>query len=132
MSPALIPLESNGARLKGRARGALICAVLGSAWMFWTAAFVPTARVASLAVVTVMTILIGGWALSRVRTARHYEDSTADRERWAAVARLFWIDTAAEWVLGSGAVIALAHFGRYSLIPQFLGVIIGLQFPAAC
>jgi hypothetical protein len=41
---------------------------------------------------------------------------------------LFWIDTAAEWVLGSSAVFALAHFGRYSLISQFLGVIIGCIF----
>jgi|ERR1700730_3045114 len=121
-------LESLGARLKGRARGALICAVGGSAWMFWSAVFVPTARAASLTLVTAMTILIGGWAVSRVRSARRYEDSAADRERWASIAPLFWIDTAAEWVLGAGAVVTLAHFGRYSLIPQFLGVIIGLHF----
>lgn len=41
---------------------------------------------------------------------------------------LFWIDTAAEWALGAAAVFTLAHFGRYPLIPQFLGVIIGLHF----
>ena len=45
-----------------------------------------------------------------------------------SIAPLFWIDTAAEWVLGAGAVVTLAHFGRYALIPQFLGVIIGLHF----
>jgi hypothetical protein len=122
------PLESSGARLKGRARGALICSVGGSAWMFWAASFVPTARISSLAIVSAMTILIGGWAVSRVRASRRYEDSAADRERWASVAPLYWIDTAAEWVLGAAAVITLAHFGRYSLIPQFLGVIMGLHF----
>jgi hypothetical protein len=114
--------------LKGRARGALICALGGSAWMFWAAVFASTARTASLALITVMMILIGGWAVSRVRAARRYVDSAADRERWASIAPLFWIDTAAEWVLGAGAVVTLAHFGRYSLIPQFLGVIIGLHF----
>ena len=31
-------------------------------------------------------------------------------------------------MLGAGAVVALAHFGRYALIPQLLGVIIGLHF----
>ena len=36
-----VPRTSSGARLKGRARGALICAVFGSAWMFWAAAFAP-------------------------------------------------------------------------------------------
>lgn len=123
-----MPLTSCGARLKGRARGALICAVSGSAWMFWAAAFAPTARNASLVLVTVMTVLIGVPAVMHVRTARRYADSVADRERWASIAPLFWIDTAAEWVLAAGAVIALARFRRYSLIPQFLGVIIGLHF----
>jgi hypothetical protein len=122
------PLVSSGASLKGRARGALICALFGSAWMFWTAAFVQTARNTSLALVAVTAVVIGAWAVSRVRVGRRYEDSAADRERWASIAPLFWIDTAAEWVLGAGAVIALAHFRRYSLIPQFLGVIIGLHF----
>jgi hypothetical protein len=120
--------ESMGARLKGRARGALVCALGGSAWMFWAAVFASTARVPSLMLVTVMMILIGGWAVSRLRAARRYVDSAADRERWASIATLFWIDTTAEWVLGAGAVVTLAHFGRYSLIPQFLGVIIGLHF----
>lgn len=81
-----------------------------------------------MVLVTVMTVLIGVPAVMHVRTARRYADSVADRERWASIAPLFWIDTAAEWVLAAGAVIALAHFRRYSLIPQFLGVIIGLHF----
>jgi hypothetical protein len=120
--------ESAGARLKGRARGALVCALGGSAWMLWAAVFAATARTAALALVTAMMIFIGGWAVSRVRVARRYVDSAADRERWASIATLFWIDPAAEWALGAGVVVTLAHFGRYSLIPQFLGVIIGLHF----
>jgi hypothetical protein len=121
-------LVSSGARLKGNTRGAMVCALFGSAWMFWAAAFAPRARIAWLALVTMMTVLICGWAISRVGVARRYEDSDFDRARWAAIAPLFWIDTAAEWVLGAGAVFALAQLGRYSLIPQFLGVIIGLHF----
>jgi hypothetical protein len=127
------PLVSSGARFKGRARGAMVCAVFGSAWMFWAAVFVPNARTAALVLVSVMAILLVGSAASRVRVARRCKNSAADRERWASTAPLFWIDTAAEWVLGAGAVVALAHFGRYALIPQFLGVIIGLHFlPLAC
>lgn len=75
-----------------------------------------------------MTILIGGWAVWRVRAARQYEDSATDRQQWASIALLFWINTAAEWLLLAGAVITLAHFRRYSLIPQYMGVIIGLHF----
>jgi hypothetical protein len=115
------PLVSSGARLKGNARGAMVCALFGSAWMFWSAAFAPAAKSASLAFVSIVTLLICAWALLRVRVARRYEDSAADRARWAAIAPLFRINTAAEWVLGGGSVFALAHFGRYSLIPQFLG-----------
>jgi hypothetical protein len=122
------PLMSSGARSKGNARGAMVCALFGGAWMFWTAAFAPSARIAWLALVTMMTVLICGWALMRVRVARRYQDSAADRARWTAIAPLFWIDTTAEWVLCAGAVAALAHFGRYALIPQLLGVIIGLHF----
>jgi len=122
------PLVSSVARLKGRARGAMVGAVFGSAWMSWAAVFVPTARTPALVLVTVIAILLVGWSASRVRIARRYKNSVADRERWASIASLFWIDTAAEWVLGAGAVAALAHFGRYALIPQFLGVIIGLHF----
>src|SRR5580704_12683074 len=122
------PVVSRVARLKGRARGAMVGAVFGGAWMSWAAVFVPTARTAALVLVSVMAILLVSWAASRVQIARRYKDSAADRERWASIAPLFWIDTAAEWVLGAGAVIALAHFRRYSLIPQFLGVIIGLHF----
>jgi hypothetical protein len=85
----LVP--SMGARRKGRARGALLCAVSGSLWMFWNAAFVP-ARTASLPLVALIVILITGWAVSRVRTARRYQDSDADRKRWASIAPFFWID----------------------------------------
>jgi hypothetical protein len=60
--------------------------------------------------------------------AIRYEDTAADREGWASIALLLWIDTAAEWVLRGAAVVLLAHFGRYALIPQFLGVIMGLRF----
>ncbi|HWZ96987.1 MAG TPA: hypothetical protein VN025_04430 [Candidatus Dormibacteraeota bacterium] len=122
------PVVSSEARLKGRARGAMVGAIFGSAWMSWAAVFVPTARTASLVIVTVIATFLMGWAASRVRVARRYKNSAADRERWASIAPLFWIDTTAEWVLGAGAVAALAHFGHYALIPQSLGVIIGLHF----
>ena len=116
-----LPPISSGARLKGRARGALICALSGSAWSFLAATFAPTARNVWLALITVMTVLIGGPAVTHVQTARRYADSVADRERWASIAPLFWIDPAAEWVLSASAVIVLAHFRRYSMIPQSWG-----------
>jgi len=49
-----------------------------------------------MVLVAVMAIVLIGWAASRVRVARRYKNSAADRERWASIAPLFWIDTAAE------------------------------------
>ena len=48
----------------------LICAMSGSAWMFWAATFAPTARKVWLALITVMTVLIGGRAVMQVQAAR--------------------------------------------------------------
>jgi hypothetical protein len=91
-------------------------------------AFVTTERIASFTAVSAIAILLVGRAAVRVRVARRHKDSVADRERWASIAPLFWVNTGAEWLLSAGAVVALAHYRRYSLIPQFLGAIIGLHF----
>jgi hypothetical protein len=42
--------------------------------------------------------------------------------------KFFWIDFAIEWGLGGVTVFVLGHLGRSDLIPQALGVIIGLHF----
>ncbi len=124
------PLALSPAIQKGRAKGALICAVFGSAWMLWAAVFAPTGRTASLIFVALVTVPLSGRAVLRVRAVRHYKETAEDRRRWATIAPLYWINTVAEWLLAAGVVFALAHFRRYSLIPQFLGVIIGLHFLA--
>lgn len=125
---AAAPFSCPEARLKGRARGALVCTIFGAAWMLWSAAFVKNERIAALSSVTAIAVLVIGWAAVRLRVARRHKDSIADRERWASIAPLYWVNTAAEWLLSAGAVVVLAHYRRYSLIPQFLGVIIGLHF----
>jgi hypothetical protein len=114
--------------MKKHSKGALICAFFGSVWMYWAAVFGPIPRPISLALVTALTIAICGWAIVRRRAARQYEDSAADQQQWASIAPLYWTNTVVEWLFSAGTVIALVHFQRYSLIPQFLGVIIGLHF----
>jgi hypothetical protein len=46
--------------------------------------------------------------------------------------KLFWIDTAIEWRLVDGAAFLLSHLGRFELMPQVFGVIIGLGIVPAC
>lgn len=125
-----VPLASSGAKLKWRAKSALIGAFFGSVWMIWATIFGPVARAPALVFVGVLAIPLVAWAVLRVRAVRHYQDSAADRERWASIAPLYWLNTAAEWTLTIGAVVVLAHLHRYALIPQFAGAIIGLHFLA--
>lgn len=78
-----------------------------------------------------MTLLAGafvGWPVTRLRTLRHVPISAADRQRWKSKARPYWTTVAVEWLACSGAAIWLSLIRRYDLIPQALGVIIGLHF----
>jgi hypothetical protein len=48
--------------------------------------------------------------------------------RWKAFRRFLWIDSAIEWALVAAGTFLLSRYGRYDLIPQLFGVIIGLHF----
>lgn len=115
-------------QLKGSARGALICAFFGSAWMYWAVAFSSSPTPAWFSIVTVPAVALITWAFLRVRTVRHLPSSPAELEHSRAFRKFFWIDVGIEWGLSGVAVFALARFGRGDLIPQALGVIIGLHF----
>jgi hypothetical protein len=117
-----------GGQLKGSARGALICAFFGSAWMYWAVVFNPTP--VWFSIVTVPAVALIAWAFLRVRTVRHLPSSAAELEHSRAFRKFFWVDVGIEWGLSGVAVFAFARFGRGDLIPQALGVIIGLHFLA--
>jgi hypothetical protein len=115
-------------QLKGGSRGGLICTFLGSAWMFWAVVFSGHPTSARFAIVTVPAIALMAWAILRVRASRRLVSSAADQQHWKAFRKFFWIDSGIEWVLAGVAAFVLSHLGRYDLIPQALGVIIGLHF----
>jgi hypothetical protein len=115
-------------QLKGSARGALICALFGSAWMYWAVVFSGNATTLWFAIVTIPAVALVVWGIRRARTVRRLSLSAADVEHWTAVRKLFWIDCAVEWSLVSVAAFTLSRMGRFDLIPQAFGVIIGLHF----
>jgi hypothetical protein len=117
-----------GGQLKGSARGALICAFFGSAWMYWAVVFSGNPTPVWFSIVTVPAVALIAWAFLRVRTVRHLPSSAAELEHSRAFRRFFWVDVGIEWGLSGVAVFALPRFGRGDLIPQALGVIIGLHF----
>jgi hypothetical protein len=114
--------------LKGRMVGALICGTFGAVWMFQAVFFGGIATPVWLAVVGVVTVAAMAWPVMRLRSFRGIRYTPADRERWAAVAVPYWANCAIEWMLCSGAAYWLARSGQYALIPECLGVIIGLHF----
>lgn len=115
-------------QVKGGARAALICASFGSAWMYWAVVFSGSQSPVWFSIVTVPAVVLTLWAILRVRAFRHLASSPEELAHWARFRKFFWIDFGVEWGLGSITAFVLAHFGRSDLIPQALGVIIGLHF----
>jgi hypothetical protein len=115
-------------QLKGSARGASICAFFGSAWMLWAVAFSGNPTTSRFLAVSVPAVGLVVSTLARARATRRLPSSSADLERSKAYQRSFRLVVGIEWGLSSIAVFALARIGRFDLIPQVLGVIIGLHF----
>jgi hypothetical protein len=115
-------------QLKGGARAALICASFGSGWMYWAVVFSGSQSPVPFSIVTVPAVVLTIWAILRVRGFRHLASSPAELAHWARFRKFFWIDFGIEWGLGGIAAFLLAFVGRSDLIPQALGVIIGLHF----
>jgi len=115
-------------QLKGGARAALICASFGSGWMYWAVVFSGSQSPVWFSIVTVPAVALTLWAILRVRAFRRLASSPAELAHWARFRKFFWIDFGVEWGLGSVTAFVLAFVGRSDLIPQALGVIIGLHF----
>jgi hypothetical protein len=122
-----LPMDLN-ALLRGRARGAAICGVFGAAWMVQALFFGAVQNPASFAVVALFAVAFVAWPVTQLRSLGHSTDPSADRQRWEAVSTAYWTNFAIEWLACAVAAIWLAIIRRYDLLPQFLGVIIGVHF----
>jgi hypothetical protein len=108
--------------------GALICGTFGAVWMFQAVFFGGIATPLWLAIVAVLTVGATVWPIIRLRSFRGVRYSAADRKRWSAIKVPYWVNCGIEWALCCGAAFWLARIGQYALIPESLGVIIGLHF----
>ena len=120
--------DISSGQLKASARGGLVCALFGSAWMYWAVVFSghPTSIWFSAVSLPAVTLTI--WAIVRILAFRHLISSAADLQRWRSFRKFLWIDSVVEWVLVGIGTYLLARIGRYDLIPQLFGLIIGLHF----
>src|ERR1700680_4515181 len=115
-------------QLKASARGGLICALFGSAWMYWAVVFSGHPTPIWFSAVSLPAITLTIWAILRILEFRNLISSAADLQHWRAFRKFLWIDSAIVWVLVGIGTFLLSRIGRYDLIPQLFGLIIGLHF----
>src|ERR1700732_1800084 len=115
-------------QLKASARGGLICALLGSAWMYWAVVFSGHPTPIWFSAVSLPAITLTIWAILRILAFRHLISSAADLQHWRSFRKFLSIDSVVEWVLVGIGTFLLSRIGCYDLIPQIFGLIIGLHF----
>lgn len=115
-------------QLKVSARGALIRSFFGSALLYQGVVFSGNPTPLWFSIVTVPTVGLIAWAILRVRATRKLPSSAADLDHWVTVRKFYWIDVGLEWGLLGVAMSVLAQRGRYDLVPQAFGLIIGLHY----
>ena len=114
--------------LRGRTRGALISAFFGAVWVFEALFFGHAATPLWLTLAALGSIVLIAWPILELRSLRGLQCTDADRTLWASVSSRYWTDVAVEWIACAIAVNWLVYIHRYDLIPQILGIIIGLHF----
>lgn len=120
--------HSSAFQLKVSARGALIRSLFGSSAMYWAVVVSGNRTPLRFSIVTVLAVGLIAWAILRVRATRKLNFSAAELEHWRAFRRFYWLDVGLECGLIGVAVFALAKLGRLDLLPQALGVIVGLHY----
>jgi len=96
--------------------------------MYWAVVVSGHRTPLRFAIVTVLAVGLISWAILRVRATRKLPASSAELEHWRAFRKFYWLDVVLEWGLIGVAVPILVRFGRFDLLPQALGVIVGLHY----
>jgi hypothetical protein len=115
-------------QLKVGARGALIRSFFGATLMYWAVVLSGNPTPLKFALVAVPAVGLIGWAIIRVRGTRKLPSSANDLAYWRSVRSFYWLDVGLEWGLIGSAVLVLIRLARFDLIPQALGVIVGLHY----
>jgi len=120
-------IRNGGFQLKVSARGALIRAVFGSNLMYWAVVLSGNSPL-RFSIITVPALGLVAWAIVMVRVTRKLPSSDAESAHWRTVRKFYWLDVGLEWGLIGVVVFALVRLGRFDLIPQSFGVIVGLHY----
>jgi len=116
--------------LKVSARSSLIRSFFGSGCLYSAVVFSGHTTPLWFSLLTVSSVGLIAWAILRVRATRKLPTSAADLDHWRAVRKYYWLDVVLEWGLCGVAALVLTVHGRFDLVPETLGVIIGLHYLA--
>jgi hypothetical protein len=121
-------LNISAFQLKVSARGALIRSFFGSTLMYWAVVFSGGPTPLRFSLVTVPAVGLIAWSIVLVRVTRNLPSTPAELDHWRTVRKFYWLDVALEWGLIGVAVFALARVGRFDLVPQAAGRVVGLHY----
>lgn len=116
------------APLKGRAIAALICGFFGAAWMLGAVANGEIANRAWLIVIALLAATFLVWPVAQLFSVRRLRYSARDGRDWSSVSKPYWTVVTIEWIACIVASNWLSHLGHYDLIPQAIGLIVGIHF----
>src|ERR1700681_901460 len=91
--------DISAGELKANARGGLICALFGSAWMYWAVVFSGHPTPIWFSAVSLPAITLTIWAILRILAFRHLISSAVELQHWKSFRKFLWIDSLIEWVL---------------------------------
>jgi len=114
--------------LQNRAKSALVGSFIGTGWMFWGTAFIPSHAALWRILITLVACVVLGWSISRARFVRKHAAVSSDRESSPALGRAFWMVVALEFVFAGGTALLLMAAHRSHLIPVAIAIIVGLHF----
>jgi hypothetical protein len=96
--------------------------------MYWAVVFSGHPTPIWFSAVSLPAITLTIWAVLRILAFRHLISSAEDLQHWRSFRKFLWIDSVIEWVLVGLGTFLLSRIGRYDLIPQLFGLVIGLHF----
>lgn len=122
------PVNLGASLLRARATGALVCGAFGGGWMFLglrTGGIDTHTWFAATALCAAGFVL---WPVTRLFSLRHLPSTPAGRKLWPSVSKAFWGIVAIELLALNLATSWLRQNGHANLIPQLMGVVVGLHF----
>jgi hypothetical protein len=114
--------------VKGRAIGALVLGFFGSGWMLGAVHNGEIANPVWLTVIALFAVTFLVWPVAQLISVRRLPYSSNGGQAWSAVSKPYWTLVVVEWLACIVASNWLSHLGRYDLIPQVVGLIVGLHF----